>query len=243
MRGPIAVGVLSALLVVLVAGAAFVALALARPGPAVPSLPPIAAAPTADVPATAPAATATSGPTGSPSPAAESPSGPPATGGPSPEPSPSSPPSASPRVGLAVGDLAPRLTVPQLGGAEMDTAALAGKPIWVDFMATWCPPCVDELPVMERLQRQLGTRMTIIVVDVGEDEDTVASFMTALAIDLPVGLDTDGAAQRAWGAYALPVHYWIGPDGRVGGFLDGGASPRQFVDGVHTVLPEASLEP
>ncbi len=244
MRGPIAVGVMAALLVVLLAGAGFVALALGRPGPAIPTPPPVAAAPTPAGPDTTPAPTATSGPAGSPSStAAASPT--PAASGPTTEPSPSSRPSEGPEVGLSVGDVAPRLTVPQLGGggAEIDTAALAGKPVWVNFMATWCPPCVDELPVMERLQGQLGERMTIIVIDVREDQDRVASFMTALAVDLPVGLDMDGAAQQAWGAYALPVHYWIGPDGRVGGFLYGGAGPQQFIDGVHTVLPDASLAP
>lgn len=250
MRGPIAVGVLAALLVVLVAGAAFVALALGRPGPAIPTLPPVAAGSTPPGgPDSTPDPTATSGLGGSPSLGRESPSPagqsptPAATGGPTTGSSPSARPGTSPEVGLSVGDLAPRLTVPQLGGAEIDTAALAGEPIWINFMATWCPPCVDELPIMERLQGQLGERMTIILIDVREDQDTVASFMTALSVDLPVGLDSDGAAQRAWGAYALPVHYWIGADGRVGGFLYGGAGPEQFIEGVHTVLPDASLAP
>lgn len=234
MRGPIAVGVLAAVLVVLVAAAAFVALALGRPGPSFGTPPPVAVpASPARTPSPLPIVT----------PGASQPPIPSAVGTASPGVSEDPGPSASLAVGLAVGDLAPPLALPQLGGAEIDTALLAGQPLWVNFMATWCPPCRDELPVMERMQAQLGGRMTILLIDVGEDEQTVATFMTSLGIDLPVGLDTSSAAQRAWGAYALPVHYWIDADGRIGGFLYGGAGPEQFIEGVHSVLPDASLEP
>ncbi|CAN5736570.1 hypothetical protein BH20CHL5_BH20CHL5_06290 [soil metagenome] len=142
-----------------------------------------------------------------------------------------------------MGDIAPPLRLAQLGGAEIDTAALRGQPLWVNFMATWCPPCREELPIMDRLQRELGDRMTIIVVDVEEDTDTVASFFTGLEVALPVALDEDGSARDAWGALALPVHYWIDEEGRVGGFLYGGAGPEQFIAGIETVLPDAGLEP
>ncbi len=151
--------------------------------------------------------------------------------------------SSVPAVGVTVGDLAPPLRLAQLGGSEVDTTALRGQPLWVNFMATWCPPCRDELPIMDRLQRELGDRMTIIVVDVEEDADTVASFFTDLEVALPVALDEDGSARDAWGALALPVHYWIDEEGRVGGFLYGGAGSEQFIEGIETVLPDAGLEP
>jgi len=144
---------------------------------------------------------------------------------------------------VAVGDIAPPLRLAQLGGAEVDTEALRGQPLWVNFMATWCPPCREELPIMDRLQRDLGDRMTIIVVDVEEDADTVASFFNSLEVALPVALDEDGRAQEAWNAVALPVHYWIDEEGRVGGVLYGGAGPEQFIEGIETVLPDAGVEP
>ncbi|MDQ3553140.1 MAG: TlpA family protein disulfide reductase [Chloroflexota bacterium] len=144
---------------------------------------------------------------------------------------------------MAVGDIAPPLRLAQLGGAEVDTESLRGQPLWVNFMATWCPPCRDELPIMDRLQRDLGDRMTIIVVDVEEDADTVASFFNGLEVALPVALDQDGRAQEAWNAVALPVHYWIDEEGRVGGVLYGGAGPEQFIEGIESVLPDAGVEP
>jgi thiol-disulfide isomerase/thioredoxin len=145
-------------------------------------------------------------------------------------------------VGLDVGDQAPPLVVDQLGGGRIDLANLRGKPIWVNFTASWCPTCRDELPLMERIGRQLGGDLAIVVVDVREDEDTVASLATELALTLPVGMDQDGQAQLAWGAFALPVHYWLDVDGRVRAFVYGGAGPEQFLEGVRSVLPEAQIE-
>jgi cytochrome c biogenesis protein CcmG/thiol:disulfide interchange protein DsbE len=188
-------------------------------------------------PTTAPSATSTPGPSAS-GPGA-SPSGSiPATG----SPGPTGVGSGSPAVGLDVGDQAPPLVVDQLGGGRIDLANLRGKPIWVNFTASWCPTCRDELPLMERIGRQLGGNLAIVVVDVREDEDTVASLATELALTLPVGMDKDGQAQLAWGAFALPVHYWLDVDGRVRAFVYGGAGPEQFLEGVRSVLPEAQIE-
>src|SRR5439155_18833270 len=66
----------------------------------------------------------------------------------------SAPPSArSPRPGsFHVGEPAPPLTLPLLGGGSVDLASLKGKPVWLNFMATYCPPCRDEFPVMSAFQ-------------------------------------------------------------------------------------------
>lgn len=236
MRAPILAGVLAGVFAALLVAAAFVALALS--GPTATPAPSMVAAPSVTPPVAAPTEP-TSEPTPSVSFTTPAPSPLPTTSpGPSPSPSP-----GDPQVGVAVGDIAPPLRLAQLGGAEVDTEALRGQPLWVNFMATWCPPCREELPIMDRLQRDLGDRMTIIVVDVEEDADTVASFFNSLVVALPVALDEDGRAQEAWNAVALPVHYWIDEEGRVGGVLYGGAGPEQFIEGIETVLPDAGVEP
>ena len=236
MRAPILAGVLAGVFAALLVAAAFVALALS--GPTATPAPSMVAAPSVTPPVAAPTEPM-SEPTPSVSFTTPAPSPLPTTSpGPSPSPSP-----GDPHVGVAVGDIAPPLRLAQLGGAEVDTEALRGQPLWVNFMATWCPPCREELPIMDRLQRDLGDRMTIIVVDVEEDADTVASFFNSLEVALPVALDEDGRAQEAWNAVALPVHYWIDEEGRVGGVLYGGAGPEQFIEGIETVLPDAGVEP
>ncbi|MBA2557658.1 MAG: TlpA family protein disulfide reductase [Chloroflexi bacterium] len=174
-------------------------------------------------------------PTGSSPSASASGSGPLATASPS---------SSPPQVGLAVGDRAPTLQVERLDGAgEIGLTQFAGTPLWINFMATYCPSCQDELPLMESIQEQLGDELVILVVDVREDRELVASYMDALGIELAVGLDPDGRVQQTWGTYALPVHYWIDGSGFVRGYLFGSAGPDQFLEGVRTVVPDASFRP
>jgi thiol-disulfide isomerase/thioredoxin len=150
--------------------------------------------------------------------------------------------SETPVVGLAVGQKAPPLEVTLLDGSVMNTQDFLGKPMWINFMATWCPQCRDELPMMLDYSNQLGEQMNILVVDVGEDRNTVKTFTKSLKFDLPVGVDDDGSVQRTWGAYALPVHYWLDADGIVRDIVYGGAPPEIFIQAITDVVPEFSAE-
>jgi thiol-disulfide isomerase/thioredoxin len=150
--------------------------------------------------------------------------------------------SGSPVVGLAVGDQAPPLEVKLLDGSTMNTQDFLGKPLWINFMATWCPQCRDELPMMKDYATQLGTEMTVLVVDTGEDHDTVQSFMKSIKFDLPVGVDSDGTVQQQWGAYALPIHYWLDAQGIVRDIVYGGAPPDIFIQAITDVVPDFSAE-
>jgi len=134
--------------------------------------------------------------------------------------------------------------MPQVGGGEIDLAKLRGKPVWVNFMATWCPSCQDELPAMAGFAaRNEDTGLQVILVDVREDEAAVAAFAEGLGVTFPVGLDGDGAAQDAWGAYALPVHYWIDADGVVRDGALGGIGPDVMAAGLQTILPRVEVTP
>ncbi len=250
MRSPILLGVLAALLVVLVvlAGVIAVVPGLAPGVPPYPVPPPVrpAAAPTgATTPAATTPAASSPGLPGSPgtggTPAAGgSPGSPAETGSGSPATTGSGSP---PAVGLQVGDRAPSLVVPRLGGGTVDLAALRGRPVWINFMASWCPDCQDELPLMEGYSFELGQRISIVLVDVHESPAAVAAFASHMRLDLPVGIDQDGAAQRTWSAYALPVHYWLDAQGIVRAVGFGELGPPQFLESVRRVLPGASLSP
>ena len=160
---------------------------------------------------------------------------------------PSAQPTAAPsgstvEEGVAVGQHAPPIEVTLLDGSVMNTTDFVGKPMWINFMATWCPQCQDELPMMRRYANQLGQDMTVLVVDVGEDRHTVRSFMTDLGIDLNVGVDQDGTVQRQWGVYALPVHFWLDEEGIVREIVYGGAPREVFIDAITAVVPGFSAE-
>jgi cytochrome c biogenesis protein CcmG/thiol:disulfide interchange protein DsbE len=174
---------------------------------------------------------------------------------PSPSPTPSgasgSPPgSAQPPDGSAaaglfhVGEPAPALVVPQVGGGTIDLTNLRGKPVWVNFMGTYCPPCLDEFPLMNGFQARYGDDgLVIVAIDVKEDEGTVAAFAEGLSASFPLGLDSDGSAQERWGALALPVHFWIDKDGIIRDGALGGIGPDIMARGLSTIMPGVDITP
>jgi len=161
---------------------------------------------------------------------------------PTPTPAPATEPAASatPAPGVALGQRAPGIEVTLLDGSVMNTGDFVGRPLWVNFMASWCPQCQDELPMMERFATELDGQMTVLVVDVGEDRETVRNLVKALDVDLPVGLDQDGSVQAEWGAYALPVHFWLDEQGVVREIVYGGAPEEIFIQAITSVVPEFS---
>ena len=101
-----------------------------------------------------------------------------------------------------VGEPAPALVVPQVGGGIVDLSKLRGSPVWVNFMGTYCPPCVDEFPLMNRFSaRHADDGLVVIAVDVKEDEGVVAAFAEQLGATFPLGLDGDGSAAARWDAW------------------------------------------
>jgi thiol-disulfide isomerase/thioredoxin len=157
---------------------------------------------------------------------------------------PSASPSTAAGSGFHVGEPAPLLVVPQVGGGTIDLAALRGKPVWVNFMATWCPPCQDEFPLMSGFAaRYGGTGLVVLAIDVREDEGTVAGFAQRLNASFPLGLDADGQAAQRWGAIALPVHFWIDAKGVVRDGAAGGIGADTMVHGLQAILPGVDVTP
>jgi cytochrome c biogenesis protein CcmG/thiol:disulfide interchange protein DsbE len=158
---------------------------------------------------------------------------------------PSESPVATEGSGLFhVGEPAPALVVPQVGGGTIDLAALRGKPVWVNFMATWCPPCQDEFPLMNGFAAQYADEgLVVVAIDVKEEEGLVAAFAQGLAATFPLGLDSDGRVSEAWDAVALPVHFWIDADGIIRDGSLGGIGPDIMAAGLETILPGVDVRP
>ena len=149
-----------------------------------------------------------------------------------------------PEAAFHVGEQAPALVVPQVGGGTINLANLKGSPVWVNFMGTYCPPCVDEFPRMNGfLARYADDGLVIIAVDVKEDEGTVAAFAEQLNATFPLGLDSDGSVSARWDAVALPVHFWIDKDGVVRDGALGGIGPDIMARGLRAIMPGVDVQP
>jgi cytochrome c biogenesis protein CcmG, thiol:disulfide interchange protein DsbE len=158
--------------------------------------------------------------------------------------SPSGSPGRSPVNALHVGEPAPQLHVVRVGGGTIDLAALRGKPVWVNFTGTYCPPCRDEFPVMNGFQaRYASAGLVVVAVDVNEDEATIASFAKELNVTFPIGLDPDGSVSQAWGAFVLPVHYWIDAQGIVRDGAYGGIGADIMAQALTKILPGVTVSP
>lgn len=110
----------------------------------------------------------------------------------------------------------PALKLPDLAGRMHDLASYRGKVVLVNFWATWCEPCREEMPSMNRLRSSLAGRpFEILAVNLGEPESRIERFLEKIPLDFPVLLDRDMARAKAWNARVLPASYLIGPDGRI----------------------------
>lgn len=146
--------------------------------------------------------------------------------------------------GFHIGEPAPALVVPQVGGGTIDLAALRGKPVWVNFMGTYCPPCRDEFPQMNGFYaRYADDGLVVVAIDVREEEGTVAAFAQELNATFPIGLDADGSAQRTWEALVLPVHFWVDAEGIVRDGALGGIGPDIMAEGVRRIMPGVDVTP
>jgi cytochrome c biogenesis protein CcmG, thiol:disulfide interchange protein DsbE len=143
-----------------------------------------------------------------------------------------------------VGEVAPPLRVPQVGGGTIDLAGLRGQPVWVNFMATWCPPCQDEFPLMNGFAaRYAADGLVVLAIDVEEEEGTVAAFAQSLSATFPLGLDATGEVAEAWDALALPVHFWIDADGVIRDGSLGGIGPDLMAQGLQSIMPGVDVRP
>lgn len=111
---------------------------------------------------------------------------------------------------------APALTLENLNGDRVDLAALRGKVVVLNFWATWCAPCIREMPALQKLSESLSTSgIVVFAVNTGQKAENVRKFLDRYSIDLPILLDRDEAVKKAWAVRVMPTTYIVDPDGRV----------------------------
>ena len=115
------------------------------------------------------------------------------------------------------GDPAPEFRLAALDGRTVSLSSLRGKTVLVHFWATWFPPCVEELPVLDRMYRSLfGSDLEVLAVSVDENgAAAVAPFAQRNRISLPVLLDPDHAAANSYGTFKFPETYRVDRQGIV----------------------------
>lgn len=121
---------------------------------------------------------------------------------------------AAPGAAGRIGMLAPDFGWVTPEGPATQFSALRGRPVVVNFWATWCVPCRTEMPLLEASAEETGS--TFLEVDLQEDGPTIRAFFDQLQLTTLVPLlDLDGVVFRRWGVISLPTTFFVDADGIV----------------------------
>ena len=150
-----------------------------------------------------------------------------------------------PTAGLRVGDQAPELATTRADGTRVQLRDLDGNPVrladlrgrlvWINFWASWCPPCQAEIPVLRGLDEAYRDRgLTILGIAVQETTvDDVRAYAERYELGYPIAFDASADIFNLYRVYALPTQFFVGPDGRIREVVNGpmdDASARQRIE-------------
>ncbi len=164
------------------------------------------------------------------------------TGPPPPRPAP------EPEMAPTVGKPAPLFTLTDLDGEEFVLAEQKGKVVYLDFWATWCPPCREAMPhsneLAQRPEAEAGD-LVVLAVDLDETPDEVTAYLEQQNFTMRTAIDPKGAAAEQYGVEGIPTFVVIGRDGVVkwqaSGFNPAG-TPAQIDAAIESALAEPAPE-
>ena len=143
------------------------------------------------------------------------------------------------RVSNAPAPAAPVLVATDLAGQRVDLADLKGRVVLVDFWATWCDPCREEIPIFVALQDKYRERgLVVIGVSLDDNDAPVRDFYRTFRMNYPVVMGDAKMAESFGGVLGLPVAFLIGRDGRVAEKLAGQMDASAFESKIVGLLGE-----
>jgi thiol-disulfide isomerase/thioredoxin len=111
---------------------------------------------------------------------------------------------------------APGFVLSAPDGSRHSLEDMRGKPVIVNFWATWCPPCRAEMPSMQRAWEQVkDDGILMVAVNVGEDAATISQFTSEVPVDFPLPMDLDSKVAQQWPMRGLPTTFVVDPEGRL----------------------------
>jgi len=130
-----------------------------------------------------------------------------------------------------VGKAAPDFELQNLDGQSISLSDLKGKPVLVNFWATWCTPCVSEMPYIQEIHEDWSDRgLMVLAINMGESSSKVEQFLQKHNLSLPVLLDTKQVVARRYGIRAIPTTFFIDKDGIVRNKVIGAFPSKEAIE-------------
>lgn len=126
-------------------------------------------------------------------------------------------------------------TVTNLEGTEVHLLDYVGKPIVLSYWATWCGACQTQMPGFNNVWEQLEGEVIFLMVNAGEDEDTVREYLSKKDYTFPVLLDTAGEAVSTYGISAFPTTFFIDAEGNLITYAIGALDEQTLMIGVDMI--------
>ncbi len=136
----------------------------------------------------------------------------------------------------AIGHPAPDFALTTLDGQPIALADLAGKPVVLNFWATWCGPCRRELPSLQAAADRYGDDVLIVGVDQAENPQTVQRYVDELGLSFLIPMDTDSRVGQRYNVGGLPTTYFIDPGGTIRYVWMGEMNSVTLAEGIAKVL-------
>jgi thiol-disulfide isomerase/thioredoxin len=137
----------------------------------------------------------------------------------------------------AIGRSAPDFTLTMVDGETLQLSALRGQPVVLNFWATWCGPCRNEMPALEAASQRFAAQVAFVGVDQGEPSDVVAEYLQELGISFLIPLDSDMSVGDRYQIRGMPTTFFVDKDGVIQHLWVGEMNAVILAEGVAKILP------
>lgn len=136
------------------------------------------------------------------------------------------------------GYLAPNFTIEHVDGNKITLANLKGKPVFINFWASWCPPCKEEMPFIQEAYNEYGDQIEFIMINVIETDtlEDMNAYLSENGYTFPVYLDKKNKVSDLYNVFAYPTSFFIDRNGKIEEFFLGGMDQAYFSQKIQQLL-------